>query len=177
MPSRRETREVADRVRLVKATGEEAPAVLDGDRFGAVLCHGVLMYLDDPEPLIDALCRLVPPGGLVSIVTKNVEVLAMRHALEGDWVAALAAFDSDRQINALGVNTRADRVEHLSELLAARGVEPIAWYGLRLFTDGWTPDRTETEAEHLVLEAELRASQRDPYRRLSRMFHLIGRRA
>jgi hypothetical protein len=52
----------------------------------------------------------------------------------------------------------------------------VAWYGVRLFTDGWTPERAATDPEDLVLEAELIASQRDPYRRLSRLFHLMGRR-
>jgi S-adenosylmethionine-dependent methyltransferase len=171
-----EAPEVAQRVQLVRASGEDAPGVLDGAVFDGVLCHGVLMYLDDPEPLVDAVCQLVAPGGIVSIVAKNVEVMALRHAHEGDWEAALAAFDSDRQINGLGVDTRGDHVEHLSELIARRDVEPVAWYGVRLFTDGWTPDRPGTDPEDLVLRAELIASQRDPYRRLSRLFHLVGRR-
>jgi S-adenosylmethionine-dependent methyltransferase len=173
---RSEPDDVAERVRLVKATGEQAPEMLDGERFGAVLCHGVLMYLDDPEPMIDALGRLAAPGGWVSIVAKNVELLALRPALEGDWAAALAAFDHDRQINGLGVETRGDRVDRLSALLTARGVAPVVWYGVRLFPDGWTPDRPADDPEDLVLEAELRASQRDPYRQLSRLFHLLGQR-
>lgn len=167
---------VARRVRLVESTGEDAPGVLDGEVFGGVLCHGVLMYLDDPEPLIDALCMLTGQGGLLSIVAKNVEVMAMRHAHEGDWAAALAAFDNDRQINGLGVETRGDRVEALSAMIADRAIDPIAWYGVRLFTDGWTPDRPVTDPEDLVLKVELAASQRDPCRRLSRLFHLLGRR-
>jgi SAM-dependent methyltransferase len=167
---------VAHRVRLVEAQGENAPEALDREVFGAVLCHGVLMYLDDPAPLLDSLCRLTAPGGLLSIVTKNVEVMATRHAHEGDWAAALAAFDSDRQVNGLGVVTRGDHVDALSAMLADRGVDPIAWYGVRLFTDGWTPDRPVTDPEDLVLQVELEASRRDPYRRLSRLFHLLGRR-
>lgn len=168
--------QTAARVRLIEATGEDAPEALGGEVFDAVLCHGVLMYLDDPELLVDSLCRLAAPGGLVSIVAKNVEVMALRHAHEGDWAAAIAAFDSERQVNGLGVDTRGDRIDHLSELMAERGVEPIRWYGVRLFTDGWTPDRAATDPEDLVLEAELIASQRDPYRRMSRLFHLVGRR-
>lgn len=89
--------DVAQRVRLVEATGQDAPAALDGERCGGVLCHGVLMYLDDPIPLVQALAE---PAGIVSIVAKNAEVMAMR------------------------------------------------------------PE----------------ASRRDPYRRLSRLFHLVGRR-
>ncbi|MEP6624730.1 MAG: methyltransferase [Acidimicrobiia bacterium] len=173
----REDDVVAARVRLVGASGEDAPEALSGATFDAVLCHGVLMYLADPEPLVDALCELTAPAGVLSIVAKNVEVMAMRHAHEGDWAGAIAAFDSDRQVSGLGVDTRGDRIDHLSSLIADRGVEPEAWYGVRLFTDGWTPDRPDTDPEDLVLLAELMASQRDPYRRLSRLFHLIGHRS
>jgi S-adenosylmethionine-dependent methyltransferase len=60
--------------------------------------------------------------------------------------------------------------------LAARGVEPVAWYGVRLFADGWIPDRPVTDDDDVVLRVELEASRRDPYRRMSRLFHLIGRR-
>lgn len=167
---------VAARVRLVEAKGEDAPGLLGGAVFDTVLCHGVLMYVDDPEPLVQALCELAAPAGVVSIVAKNVEVMALRHAHEGDWARAIAAFDSDRQVNGLGVDTRGDSIESLSALLTDRGIEPVDWYGVRLFTDGWTPDRTATDPEDLVLQAELMASERDPYRRLSRLFHLVGRR-
>lgn len=165
------------RVRLREGRGEDAATALGDERFDAVLCHGVVMYLDDPVPLVDSLCRLAAPGGLVSIVAKNVAVMALRPALEGDWAAALAAFDVDRQINGLGVDTRGDGVDALSALLAGRGVEPIGWYGVRLFTDGWTADRPAMDDdEGLVVQVELEASRRDPYRQLSRLFHLLGRR-
>lgn len=166
----------ASRVRLVEASGENAPEQLDGAVFGGVLCHGVVMYLDDPEPLIDALCRLVAPGGVLSIVAKNVEVMALRHVREGDWAGALAAFESDRQVNGLGVETRGDHFDQLAQTIAQRHIDPVTWYGVRLFTDGWTTDPTTSGPEDLILEAELIASQRDPYRRLSRLFHLVGQR-
>jgi hypothetical protein len=47
---------------------------------------------------------------------------------------------------------------------------------VRLFTDGWAPGRPATDPEDLVLAVELEATRRDPYRRLSRLFHLVGRR-
>jgi S-adenosylmethionine-dependent methyltransferase len=100
----------------------------------------------------------------------------VRPALSGDWAAALAAFDQDRQVNGLGADTRGDRVDGLAEALRARGVEPEAWYGVRLFTDGWVPERPASDPEDLVLAAELEASRRDPYRRLSRLFHLVARK-
>lgn len=135
------------------------------------------MYLDDPVPMIDALCALTDDTGIVSIVAKSIDVLAVRPALEGDWATALAAFDSDHQINGLGADTRGDSLDALSTMLATRGVGPVDWYGVRLFTDGWTRDRPAVDDEELVLAVELEASRRDPYRRLSRLFHLIAQRS
>src|SRR3546814_12926904 len=86
------------------------------------------MYRDDPGPLVASLCVLGGAGGLVSIVAKNGEGIAMRHAHEGDWAATIAAFDSDRQVNGLGGDTRGDRIEDLTTMLASAGVEPTGWY-------------------------------------------------
>jgi S-adenosylmethionine-dependent methyltransferase len=60
--------------------------------------------------------------------------------------------------------------------MAESGVETIAWYGVRLFTDGWTPAHLGGDSEEQALEVELQASRRDPYRLMSRLFHIIGRR-
>ena len=168
---------VAHRITLVEASGEAAPAALDGRRYGGVLSHGVLMYLDDPDPMLDALVALAAPGGIVSIVAKNADVMALRPALAGDWAAALAAFESDREVNGLGVTNTWGRRRHAVRHAAAHGVEAVAWYGVRLFSDGWTGDRPATDPEDLVLAVELEATRRDPYRRLSRLFHLVGRRS
>ncbi len=172
----RESSEVAARVRLVEADGTQAPGLLAPERFDGVLCHGVLMYLDDPEPLVNALCELVRPGGVVSVLTKNRRTLAMRPGLTGDWPGALAGFDGERELNGLGIETRGDDVDELSALMDDRGIAPVAWYGVRLFTEGWARGRPATDPVDEVLAVELEASRRDPYRQLSRLFHLVGRR-
>ena len=59
-------------------------------------------------------------------------------------------------------------------MLSDAGVERVAWYGVRLFTDGWTADRPPDDSEPDVLAVELEASRRDPYRSMSRMFHVVG---
>jgi S-adenosylmethionine-dependent methyltransferase len=59
--------------------------------------------------------------------------------------------------------------------LSAQGCEPIAWYGVRPFTDSWTPAQSRTGVDRLALEVELQASRRDPYRLLSRLFHIVAR--
>jgi S-adenosylmethionine-dependent methyltransferase len=166
--------EVAARLRLACASGEQASEALDGERFSGVLCHGVMMYVDELSPFVAALGGLALEGGVVSIVTKNVDNLAIRPALEGKWSEALEAFDSDHQQNGLGVDTRGDSVDGISDMLEQVGVQRIAWYGVRLFTDGWTRELPKNDPESDVLAVELEASRRDPYRQMSRLFHIVG---
>jgi SAM-dependent methyltransferase len=169
------------RVTLLQAAGENAVEAVQGRRFAAVLCHGVLGYLERPEPLVDQLCRCVADGGLVSIMTANAKAGAVRPALERRWADALAAFDATTEIGVLGVKGRADTVEELSELLQSRGVEPVRWYGVWLFVDwlefsGVELDPGDAQQVAATAAVELEAGRRDPYRQLSRVFHLVGRR-
>ena len=76
--------EVACRVRLVRASATEARAVLDGARFAGVLCHGVIMYIEDPRPFVAALADLAEPGGIISVVAKNARTLVTRPGPGGE---------------------------------------------------------------------------------------------
>ncbi len=172
-----EADEVRRRVTLVEADGAEAVARLGSGRFAAVLCHGVLLYLDDPDALVTELAGLAGIGGIVSIVTKNRATLAVGPGRAGDWRAALAAFDADGEVNRLGLETRADSVDGIAAALRAHGVEPIAWYGVRLFTDDERGDAPPDPADLAeILAVEVEASRREPYRSFSRLFHIVGRR-
>jgi S-adenosylmethionine-dependent methyltransferase len=169
------------RVTLVQADGENADEALDGRRFAAVLCHGVLGYVERPEPLVSQLCRCAEAGGLVSIMTGNARATAVQPALERRWEDALAAFDATSGIGVLGVRGRADTVEEVSELVQSNGVEPVRWYGVWLFVDwlefsGAKLDPGDSRQVAATAAVELEASRRDPYRQLSRVFHLVGRK-
>lgn len=169
------------RVTLLHGEGENAAEAVAGQVFDAVLCHGVLGYLERPEPLVDQLCRCAAAGGVVSIMSAKADTLAVRPALERRWDDALAAFDATGEVGVLGVPTRADTVEHLSALLRNQDVEPLRWYGVWLFTDwldfsGTELDPADSKQVAAIAAVELEASRRDPYRQLSRPFHLVGRK-
>lgn len=170
-----EPKDVRDRVRLVLGRGENASATTSGRPFEAVLCHGVLMYLTDPAPMIEALCTCAGPNGVVSVLALNAATLAVRPALEHRWQDARAAFDAHGERGVLGLDTRADTVEDLSRMLTDHGARPLAWYGAWLFTDWMSLDADDGELTQIA-EVELEASRRDPYRRLSRAFHLLARK-
>lgn len=169
------------RVTLVQGDGEHAVEAVKDQRFDGVLCHGVLGYLDQPDAMVDEICRCAADGGIVSIMTGNAKAAAVRPALERRWDDALASFDARREIGVLGVPGRADTVEEIGDLLRRGGVEPTHWYGVWLFVDwlefsGAELDPTDSQQVAATAAVELEASRRDPYRQLSRVFHLIGRR-
>jgi hypothetical protein len=142
----------------------------------------VLGYVTRPEPVVEQLCRCVAVGGVVSIMTGNARAMAVRPALERRWDDALASFDARTEIGVLGVPGRADTVEELSELMRSGGVDPVCWYGVWLFVDwlefsGVELDPDDAEQVAATAAVELEASRRDPYRQLSRVFHLVRRRA
>jgi SAM-dependent methyltransferase len=173
--------DVRGRVTFLEADGGQADQAVGGRHFQAVLCHGVLGYLEQPERMIDQLCRCAAPAGIVSIMTGNARASAVQPALERRWDDALAAFDTRTGIGVLGLPGRADTVEEVSELLRKGGVEPVGWYGVWLFVDwlefsGVKLDLSDSDQVVATAAVELEASRRDPYRQLSRVFHLVGRK-
>ena len=169
----RESARVGDRVTLAVGSGEDASLAVGGG-FDATCCHGVLMYVESPGPLLAELARVTRPGGLLSILTKNSAALAMRPGLEGRWSDAIAMFEQPSQIGNLGVRSRGDRMEDLVEVLRAGGAVLESWYGVRVFTDHLGDAPVGADFDRIV-DAEWLAGQQDPYRAVGRLIHLLAR--
>jgi S-adenosylmethionine-dependent methyltransferase len=171
--------EVRERVRLIQGEATGLADLVPARDFDAVLCHGVLMYFDDPAPLLTGVVAAVAPGGFASLLVRNGDALAMRPGLLGDWRTAQRAFDDMTYGNRIGVTARADRLADLTGLLAGQGLSVEAWYGVRVFTDTAASDAPLPGEEELraLLECEERAGRTDPYRGVAALTHVIGRRA
>lgn len=181
---------VRERMRIIEGDGRDTGVHFLPGSFDVVLCHGVLMYVEEPDPLVAGLARMLAPGGLLSLLVRNGDALAMRPGLSGDWRSALAAFDTTAYSPEfstpleqggppprLGLEVRADRLEALTATLAGIGAPLHAWYGVRVLTDtvpdGTPPPAAEDELSAL-LAAEERAGRTDPYRRVAALLHLCG---
>ncbi|SEN70996.1 class I SAM-dependent methyltransferase [Actinacidiphila rubida] len=172
--------EVRERFTVVHGDGRETGRHFDPACFDVVLCHGVLMYLPDPEPVLAGLARVLAPGGMLSLLVRNGDALAMRPALLGDWEQAVAAFGTAAYTNRLGLATRADRRADLTATLAGIAVPLRAWYGVRVFTDAAADGARAPQDAHalrLLLEAEEQAGRTDPYRGVAALLHLCGVRS
>ncbi|WP_081239408.1 methyltransferase domain-containing protein [Streptomyces viridosporus] len=165
---------IRERMRIIEGDGRDTGVHFLPGSFDVVLCHGVLMYVEEPDALLAGLARMLAPGGLLSLLVRNGDALAMRPGLSGDWAGALAGFDSVTYRNRLGLDARADRLKTLTATLAGIGAPLHTWYGVRVFTDtaadgAEVPDDLET-----LLAAEERAGRTDPYRAVAALLHLCG---
>ena len=167
---------VRGRVRTEQGLIEDYAERAGAARFPVVLCHGVLMYLADPGRVLRAIAALTAPGGIVSLLVRNGDALAMRPGLFGDWAACAAAFGSDRYENRIGVSARADRLADLTGRLAGHGLRVTAWYGVRVFTDTAPGDAEPPPDLAALLDCEEQAGCTDPYRRVAALLHVIARK-
>ncbi|MFF4184008.1 class I SAM-dependent methyltransferase [Streptomyces sp. NPDC001691] len=167
---------IRERVRLIEGDGRETGVHFLPGSFDVVLCHGVLMYVPDPDAMLAGLARMLAPGGLLSLLVRNADALAVRPGLAGDWPGALAAFDTDSYTNRLGLPVRADRLAVLTRTLDGIAAPLHAWYGVRVFTDNVPNEAQLPPADELdrLLAAEDRAGRTDPYRQVAALLHLFG---
>jgi SAM-dependent methyltransferase len=165
---------IRERVRIIEGDGRDTGVHFLPGSFDVVLCHGVLMYVSEPDPLLAGLARMLAPGGLLSLLVRNADALAMRPGLSWDWAATATAFDSTAYRNRLGLDVRADRLSTLTATLAGIGAPLQSWYGVRVFTDT-APEGAEIPADVAsLLAAEERAGRTDPYRSVAALLHLCG---
>jgi SAM-dependent methyltransferase len=167
---------IRERVRLIEGDGIDTGVHFRPGVFDVVLCHGVLMYVREPDALLAGLARMLAPGGLLSLLVRNGDALALRPGRAGDWQRALTAFDTPSYTNRLGLTVRADRLAALTATLDGIAAPLSAWYGVRVFTDDAADDTEPPSGTDLdrLLAAEERAGRTDPYRSVAALLHLCG---
>jgi S-adenosylmethionine-dependent methyltransferase len=159
---------------LVNAPMEELP--LDQAPFDAILCHTVLLYVEQPEAVLRALHSAARPAAILSLLEKNRDALALRPGLAGDYGEAHRLLDARDSVGRLSVENRAHSLDEWSNMLLRTGWEVIEWAGCRLFSDV-APDVLDADAYVALLDLERAAGTREPYRSISRLVHLIARRS
>ncbi|MGW5634880.1 class I SAM-dependent methyltransferase [Streptomyces sp. NPDC003832] len=178
---------IRERMRIIEGDGRDTGVHFLPGSFDVVLCHGVLMHVEEPDPLLAGLARMLAPGGLLSLLVRNGDALAMRPALSGDWHGALAAFDTTARLphartpdahegTPVGPvpGGRADRLATLTATLAGIGAPLHSWYGVRVFTDLAADDAGTPDDVGTLLACEERAGRTDPYRGVAALLHLCG---
>lgn len=145
--------------------------------FDVVTCHNVLEYVDDRQRYLSELCRVLKPGGTLSIVKHNRPGRVMQMCvLLNRFDEALHLLD--------GGNSSAQRFGAINyyddaELLADRyGLSCERCCGLRVFWDLQQNQEIQSQSEwqEKMLSVERAVAEREPYRSIAFFHHLILRK-
>ncbi|MGW7516827.1 class I SAM-dependent methyltransferase [Streptomyces sp. NPDC054796] len=167
---------IRQRVRVVPGDSQDTGATFLPGTFDVVLCHGELMEARDPGNTLAGLARVLDTGGLLSLLIRNDDALAMHPGRAGDWDAVVAALDFAERAEVAGSGSgQAFRREALTATLAGIGTPLHEWYGVQVFaTDEREGGGALSEEDERIVTAELRAGRTDPYRSVAAMLHLCG---
>lgn len=170
----KESVEVRSRVEFVLGDGLAVSSV-GGTEFDVACCHSVIMYEEDPAPMLRNLVTAVRPGGLLSVISISPEASAMRSAMQGRWQEARATLEAGRETGEQYLPASDPSRDEVARILEASGARVAEWYGIGVFAEHYAgPANPDDVAE--IYEVEWLAGSRDPYRGIARCFHLIAER-
>lgn len=162
----------------IDVAGGELPVAVES--FDLVLCHNVLQYLPDPAHLLRLMANTLRPGGWLSLLIPNPASETLRHALQQrDLPAALASLDATTHCNHFyGVEMHLYDLPALWAMLAAAGLTPIEYHGVRCVNDYIGDDAVKSGAEGFerLLALEQAMGTRSPYRDIARLWQIIARK-
>ena len=110
--------------------------VLDPGSADAVLCHGVLEFVDDPAEGCRTAHGLLRPGGIASVLAANRTAIVLARALGGHVSEALAALrDPAGRFGGQDPIPRRFGEQALCGLVEQAGLTVRAVHGVRIFAD------------------------------------------
>ncbi len=175
---RADERGVSDRITAVQGDLAGVVDLLGPDAADLVLCHGVLGVLDDqggPAAALEAIARVLGPGGALSLVVGQRHAAALHRAVAGQFAEARALVVGEPPRTG---QERRFTAEELADLLSAAGFTTDRVQAVRVFADLVPSALLDLEPgaveELLALEREV--AERPEYLGLAGQLHVLARR-
>ncbi|WP_455355562.1 methyltransferase [Streptomyces sp. SYSU K217416] len=168
---------VADRVRGVQGDVQGLLDVVERSGYDAVLCHGVLEYVDDPAEGVRNAVAALRPSGTLSLLAAGLGGAVLARALAGHFTDARHALSDPAGRWGEGDPVpRRFTAEQLTGLVGDAGLEVGAVHGVRVFADhvpGVLVD-TEPGAVDALLKLEMAAAELPAFHSVATQLHVLG---
>ncbi|MEU3855907.1 methyltransferase [Streptomyces sp. NPDC028722] len=169
--------EVADRVRGVQGDAHGLFDVVERGGYDAVLCHGVLEYVDDPAEGVRNAVAALRAEGILSLLAAGLGGAVLARALAGHFTEARQALqDPDGRWGSGDPMPRRFTAEQLTGLVEGAGLRIGAVHGVRVFADlvpGVLVD-TEPGALDALLKLETAAAELPAFHSVATQLHVLG---
>ena len=151
-----------------------AIAEMQNNSFDVVFCHNVLEYIDDKAQVVKELCRILKPGGILSVVKHNRAGRVMQMAvLLDDFDKAHDLLDGkDSAASKFGAIRYYDDYE---VSLWAPELKLTDSFGIRTFWDLQQKQEKHglDDWQDKMIKLEMRVSQMEEYRNIAFFHHLL----
>ncbi|MDX5569627.1 methyltransferase domain-containing protein [Streptomyces sp. ID05-04B] len=168
---------VADRVKGVQGDAHGLFDVVERGGYDAVLCHGVLEYVDDPAEGVRNAVAALRPDGIVSLLAAGLGGAVLARALAGHFTEAHRALTgADGRWGEGDPVPRRFTAEQLTALVEGAGLQVGAVHGVRVFADlvpGVLVD-TEPGALEALLKLEEAAAELPAFHSVATQLHVLG---
>ncbi|MGC0382071.1 MULTISPECIES: methyltransferase [unclassified Streptomyces] len=168
---------VADRVQGVQGDARGLFDVVERGGYDAVLCHGVLEYVDDPAEGVRNAVAALREDGVLSLLAAGLGGAVLARALAGHFTEARQALDDpDGRWGTGDPVPRRFTAEQLTGLVEAAGLRIGAVHGVRVFADlvpGVLVD-TEPGAMDALLKLEAAAAELAAFHSVATQLHVLG---
>lgn len=179
---------VADRVTALQGDADDLPTLVAAGTADLVLCHSLLEMVDDPARVAASLAAVLAPGGAASVLVANRVAAVLSRAIGGHLAAAadLLGAAPDRPTRRhIGPGAGRDGTlrrfdtDTITALLTGAGLTVERVHGVRVVADLVPGALLDVDAGSpaALVEFELAAASRPPYRDIATQLHLLARRA
>ena len=170
---------VTDRVRGVQGDAHGLLDVVEAGGYDAVLCHGVLEYVDDPAEGLRNAVSTLRPSGTLSLLAASRHGAVLARAIAGHFAEAQHGLaDPDGRWGAGDPVPRRFTADELTRLAADAGLRVGPVHGVRVFADlvpGVLVD-TEPGALEALLRLELAAAEQPAFHSIATQLHVLAER-
>jgi SAM-dependent methyltransferase len=172
---------VSDRVRGVQGDGDSLEAVLSGQTFDLVCCHGTLEFVDDPAATLRATAAALEPGGVLSLIVAGRLATVFAKAIAGEFAQARATIvDPEGRWGAQDPLPRRFDLDRLTELLTTAGFTIEQARGAGILSHLVPASRIDSDADRAALDELddllVRGPGREALGTLGSALHVIARR-
>jgi len=138
--------------------------------FDLILFHAVLEWVAEPQPVLDALCAQLRPGGALSLMFFNANGLVMRNAVLGNF-QLINTGELRRRKRSLSPQYPLDPPT-VYGWLEQIGLTITGKTGVRVFHDYLQSRQLQTQNFDALLAQELHYCRQEPFVSLGRYIHV-----
>ncbi|HEX2355810.1 MAG TPA: methyltransferase domain-containing protein [Micromonosporaceae bacterium] len=167
---------VPDRITGVQGDADAIAELAEPGGVDLVLCHAVLEVVDEPAGVARAITDALRPGGAASVLVANRAAAVLARAMTGHLDAAAALLEgADGRAGPRDTLRRRYDAAGATQLLTSAGLRVLEVHGVRVLAD-LVPAVVADGDPDALLELELAAAARPPYRDIATQLHLFARR-